>query len=62
MLVWLLGTFTGDPDQYCQETLYFVIFQGESGPPVPPLDDQPMNWKLLQAISTRIRHATQRLV
>ena len=27
--------FSGDPDQYCKETLYFVIFQG--GPdPLPP--------------------------
>ena len=33
--------FSGDPDQYCKETLYFVIFRGEgSGPLSPTLDLQ----------------------
>ena len=27
--------FSGDPDQYCKETLYFCDFQGGSGPPAP---------------------------
>ena len=30
--------FSGDADQYCNEPYIFVIFQGGSGPPDPPLD------------------------
>ena len=41
--------FLGDPDQYCLETLFIVIFHGGgggggSGPPVRPLDP-PMKVK-----------------
>ena len=36
-LVAFFCDFSGNPDQYCKETLYFLIFQG-SGPPLPPLD------------------------
>ena len=34
--------FSGDPDQYCYETLYFLIFQGGvgSGPLSPYLDQR----------------------
>ena len=32
----VLYDFSGDPEQYCSETIYFVTFQGESGSPVPP--------------------------
>ena len=38
MLACKLCGFTGDPDQYCVETLYDGDFSGGSGPPVPPLD------------------------
>ena len=30
------SAFSGNPDQYCSETLYFVVFQKGSGPPAPP--------------------------
>ena len=37
MLAWKLSDFSGDPDQYCYETLYFVIFKEGGGPnPLPP--------------------------
>ena len=29
--------FTGDPDQYCKETLYFCGFSGQVRTPAPPL-------------------------
>ena len=38
MLAWQLCDFSGDPDQYCYETLYFAIFSrggGGSGPMSP---------------------------
>ena len=38
MLAWQLCDFSGDQDQYCQETLYFVTFQvggGGGGGPDP---------------------------
>ena len=28
--------FSGEPDQYCKETLYFCYFLGGTGPPAPP--------------------------
>ena len=30
--------FSGDSDQYCQETLYFCDFSGGTRTPIPPLD------------------------
>ena len=42
MLAWQLRDFSGDPNQYCYETLYFLNFQGGGGggggggPPVVP--------------------------
>ena len=37
MLAWQLCDFSGDPDQYCSETLYFCDFSGGGVRlPVPP--------------------------
>ena len=37
MLAYKICDFSEDVDQYCKETLYFVIFQGGGGPgPLPP--------------------------
>ena len=50
-----LCDFSGDPDQYCYETLYFCDFSGGSPdplPPPPPLDPrmfQITNFKRLSA-------------
>ena len=38
MLAWLLCDFSGDPDQYCKETLYFYDFSGGPDPLSPALD------------------------
>ena len=42
MLAWYLCDLSGDPNQYCSETLYFCDFSGVGGvrTPSPPLDPQ----------------------
>ena len=48
MLACKLCGFTGDPDQYCLETLYFCDFSEGGGvqTPCPPPLDPPMKDKL----------------
>ena len=63
--------FTGDPDQHCLETLYFVIFQGKWGgggpdPLSPALDPRMVmhnaytlhNWHILILLRISIYHKT----
>ena len=51
VLAWYLCVFSGDPDQYYKETLYFVIFQGglifTSGSPPPTPSGSALNLWIL---------------
>ena len=43
MLALEQSDFLGDPDQYCEETLYFCDYSGGQGPdPMPPPLDPRM--------------------
>ena len=42
MLACKLFCFTGDPDKYCYETLYFCDFLGEGPDPLSPSRDPPI--------------------
>ena len=43
--------FSGDPNQYCKETIFFVIFQGDHDPLFPPPLDPHMQDSLNTCIA-----------